>query len=85
VVILFDDIAAVFGAHDLDRDWAAEALQHLNNFLMPTVLVSLLSITHFRGMPIVSRARANNFVAAALFRRQDSIKSNVFLNVSTTR
>ncbi len=36
-------------------------------------------------MHIVSRAWAKNFVAAALFRRLDSMKSNVFPNLSTAR
>ena len=45
--------------------------------LMPAVLAPLLSMTIFHGKPFASSARAQNLVAAVLFRRSDSMKSSV--------
>jgi hypothetical protein len=44
---------------------------------MPTVLSPILSTTIFHGKPLASSIRAKNFVAAGLFRRCESTKSNV--------
>ena len=45
--------------------------------VMPAVLVPVLSMTILRGMPFTSSAWAKNFVASALLRRFESIKSRL--------
>lgn len=42
---------------------------------VPAQLAPLLSITMRKGMPLLDKALAKNLVAAAVFRRSDSMKS----------
>jgi len=56
-------------------------LEHLFSILLIALILAvfapLLLIAILSGNPFVSSARAKNFVAAALFRRLDSMNSSV--------
>lgn len=84
-VILLDDIVEVFHPRHLDRDWAAEALQHPIDFVDAGGVGTALINHDLARHTVCFKGASEEFCGCRLFRRLDSMKSSVFPNLSTAR